>query len=83
MDEEFVITDIVRSEKDDSIGLFVCTTVDGKEFKVNPKGTTEYKRSILLNTSSFIGKELTCRFYEYTDDGVPFHIIDNIVRDYE
>lgn len=82
-DEEFIITDVVPSEKDETIGLFVCVTQGGKEFKVNPKGTTEFKRQTLYNRESFIGKELTCYFYEYTDDGAPFHIIDNIVRDYE
>ena len=83
MDEEFVITDVVPSEKDETVGLFVCVTQGGKEFKVNPKGTTDFKRQTLFNRESFIGKQLTCHFYEYTDDGVPFHIIDNIVRDYE
>lgn len=82
-DEEFMIVDIIRAEKDPSCGLFVCVTSEGKEFKVNPKGTIEYKKEVLLNREYYIGKELTCVFYEYTDDGIPFHIMNNIVRDYE
>ena len=57
--------------------------INGKEFKVTPRGNEAYKKQTLLNSSSFIGKQLTCVFYEYTEDGLPYHIIDNIVRDYE
>lgn len=83
MSDEFIITDIVPAEKDDSLGVYVCHTKEGKEFKVNPKCTEEEKRRIRLNPSIFIGKSLRCDFYEYTDDGIPFHIIDNVIRDYE
>ena len=83
MDEEFEIVDVVGSDKDPNIGLFVCVTKDGVEFKVNPKGTTEFKRQVMTNHSSFIGKQLTCWFYEYTEAGKPFHITNNVVRDYE
>lgn len=82
-DAEFVIVDIVGQDKDNSIGMFVCVTPEGKQFTVNAKGDTKYKRSILLDPSSFIGKLLTIFFYEYTDDGKPFHITNTIVRDYE
>ena len=80
---EFTIIDIVPQEVDPSLGLFVCTTMEGREFKVTPKGNENYKKEILIKSHSFIGKQLTCVFYEYTEDGLPYHIIDNIVRDYE
>ena len=80
---EFTITDVISQEVDQSLGLFVCSTIDGKEFKVTPRGNENYKKEVLLKASSFIGKQLTCVFYEYTEDGLPYHIIDNIVRDYE
>lgn len=82
-DAEFLITGIIPQEKDDSIGMFECVTPEGNPFKVNPKGDTAYKRSLLEDPSSFIGKLLTIFFYEYTDDGIPFHITNTIVRDYE
>lgn len=82
-DAEFLITGIIPQEKDDSIGMFECVTPEGNPFKVNPKGDTAYKRSLLEDPSSFIGKQLTIFFYEYTDDGIPFHITNTIVRDYE
>ena len=80
---EFTITDVISQEVDQSLGLFVCSTLDGKEFKVTPRGNENYKKEVLLKASSFIGKQLTCVFYEYTEDGLPYHIIDNTVRDYE
>ena len=81
--EEFTIVEIIPQEVDPTLGLFVCSTIEGKQFKVNPKGNEAYKKQILLNNHSFIGKQLTCVFYEYTEDGLPYHVIDNIVRDYE
>ena len=81
--EEFTIVEIIPQEVDPTLGLFVCSTIEGKQFKVNPKGNEAYKKQILLNNYSFIGKQLTCVFYEYTEDGLPYHVIDNIVRDYE
>jgi hypothetical protein len=83
IDEEFKIIDIKRQDKNPNLGLFVCKTKKGEIFDVNPKGDEAFKEMILLLKSDYIGKKLTCVFYEYTDSGKPFHIIDNIVRDYE
>lgn len=83
IDDEFKIIDVVPQAKKPDLGLFVCVTSDGKQFEVNPKGNTLYKELVLRMKSNFIGKPLTCTFYEYTEDKIPFHIIDNIVRDYE
>ena len=81
--EEFTITGVVPQEVDPSLGMFVCTTPNGQEFTAPAKGNEAYKKLVMINASSFIGKQLTCVFYEYTEKGKPFHIIDNIVRDYE
>ena len=80
---EFEIIGIIPNEKDETTGKYVCVTPEGEEFKVNPTMSTEEKRELLSNKSLFIGKQLSCTFYEYTDAMIPFHIIDNIVRDYE
>ncbi len=83
MDEEFIIVDVVAQDKNPSLGLYVCRTEDGKEFKVTPKGNNDFKELVLFQKHLYIGKQLTCTFYEYTEDGIPFHVIDNIIRDYE
>ena len=83
IDAEFKIIDIIPQEKDESLGLYICITQEGKEFKVTPTGNNEFKSLILFQKHNFIGKQLTCKFYEYTEDKIPFHILDNIIRDYE
>jgi len=80
---EFKIIHIEPQEKDDSKGNFVCITKTGLRFSVNPKGDDAFKREVLRNSSNYIGKMLTCSFYEWTAEGKPFHILDNTVRDYE
>jgi DNA ligase-1 len=83
MDTEFLIVDIIPQEKDNNLGLYVCRTSEGKEFNVTPTGNNEFKSLILFQKHLYIGKMLTCKFYEYTEAGIPFHVLDNIVRDYE
>jgi hypothetical protein len=79
---EFRIIDVVPQEKDDTLGMFVCTT-GREEFKVPAQGDMAFKQKVRLQPHKFIGKDLTIVFYEYTDKGIPLHIIENIVRDYE
>jgi len=83
IDKEFIIIDIVSQDIDPSKGLFVCITNTGNVFKVTPKGDDAFKRYVLDNKEDIKGKQLTCSFYEYTDGGLPYHIIDNLIRDYE
>lgn len=83
LDEEFKIIDIIPQQKDNTKGNYVCITKEGNKFDVTPKGIEDFKRELLLNRNNYIGKNLTCVFYEYTNDNIPFHIINNIVRDYE
>lgn len=81
--EEFKIVNVIPQDKDPQLGLFTCITKDGQEFQVTPKGDLDFKRIILIMKEDYIGKLLTCTFYEYTEKGIPFHVIENIVRDYE
>jgi hypothetical protein len=80
---EFTIVDIIPQAKDTTMGNFVCITDEGNTFEVNPKGTEDYKREVLENRISYIGKKLTIDFYEWTDDRKPLHVINNLIRDYE
>jgi hypothetical protein len=81
--EEFKIIDIIPQDKNPELGMFVCRTKKGEEFDVTPTMSNDEKAILLYNKHKYVGKQLTCVFYEYTDKGKPFHIIDNIVRDYE
>jgi len=83
IDEEFQIIGIAPQDNDPELGLYVCTTTNGMEFKVTPTEDEDYKLLMMMTPHLFLNKMLTCSFYEYTDSGIPFHIVHNIVRDYE
>lgn len=83
IDEEFQIIGICPQDNDPELGLYNCITKDGIEFKVTPTDDEDHKRMMIMLPHLFLNKWLTCSFYEYTDKGIPFHIIHNIVRDYE
>lgn len=83
IDEEFTIVDIVPQSKDPNKGMYSCINKKGLRFEVTAKGTNLFKEELLINKQNYIGKSLTCSFYEYTNDGKPLHIINNIIRDYE
>lgn len=67
--------------------IYRCITKDGKEFDARPKGTVEDRQQMLKELPQSIGKMLTVRFAEYSDDGIPQHPVGipqaEAVRDYE
>ncbi len=83
IDEEFIIVDIIPQSVDPSKGNFVCKTKENKRFNVTPHGTDFYKINLLMNKHNYIGKLLTCSFYEWTADKKPLHITTCTIRDYE
>jgi len=63
--------------------IFRCSTPDGLEFDVRPRGTHEERAVIFKNLTDYIGKHLTVRYQELTDDGRPRFPVGIAVRDYE
>jgi DNA ligase-1 len=67
--------------------IYRCITEDGKEFSARPKGSVEDRQQMLKELPDAIGKMLTVRFAEYSEDGVPQHTVGipeaEVVRDYE
>lgn len=82
-DREYTIVDIIPMDKEPTFGLFVCVTPAGKRFKVTPEGSAEVREDYLTNKAKYIGKPLTVRFFEYTEDDIPFHAVGVTIRDYE
>lgn len=84
VDEEFTI---VRAEqnkgKHSDQCSFVCVTADGKEFSVKPMGTDEVRRRYWREVDNYIGKQLTVRYFEKTEGGIPRFPVGVEVRDYE
>lgn len=50
---------------------FRCITDNGQEFDVTPTGTMEERRTWFKELDSFIGKQITVRYQDLSDDGIP------------
>jgi len=82
--EEFIILDVIDTDKAPGLGMFVCQNdLNDKTFEVVPQGTHETRKKYLDDKETLKGKPLTVEFYERTKDGLPFHAVGIAVRDYE
>lgn len=63
------VTDGVSIEK--GCAIFTCITIDGQEFSVRPMGTHEERKQMFLNADTYIGKMLTVKYQELSNDGIP------------
>lgn len=84
-DEEFEITGYKFGngvERDLVIWKAIANTPDGlKEFFVRPTGDHESRKKLLKNAEKYIGKQLTVKFFGYTDDGLPRFPVGVRIRD--
>lgn len=63
--------------------VFTCKTEKGLEFDCCAPGTLEERAELFEMGDALIGKQLTVKFFEYSDDGVPVFPVGLVVRDYE
>jgi len=63
--------------------IWVCETKDKKPFSVRPRGTHEDRAEAFKSASKLLGKTLTVRFQELTEDGIPRFPVGLAIRDYE
>jgi len=63
--------------------LWTCKTNDGKTFNCRPRGTREDRADLFQKGADYVGKMLTIKFQELTDDGVPRFPVGIAFRDYE
>lgn len=83
-EDEFTITDIIPGKgRDAGTGIFEYITNEGKICTARSMGSLEYRKSLLSNRLSLLGKKVTIRFQGYTEDGRPRFPRAKIVRDYE
>ena len=66
---------VVGAKRDKGVGVehfcWVCKTEEGKKFKARPMGTIEEREYYYNNYKKYIGKLLTVKFQEYSEDGIP------------
>jgi len=84
VDDEFkIIGGEDGSGREAGLIVYRCITSDGLEFSVRPRGRHEERAEIFKNLNDYIGKYLTVRYQELTDDGRPRFPVGLAVRDYE
>ena len=88
-DDEFEIVDGHQgSGTDEGCIVYRCITKSGQEFDARPRGTVEDRKQMFINLPNDIGKMLTVRYAELSDDGIPLQPVGVpaealAVRDYE
>lgn len=84
LDEEFPIVGFKEGDGlEKGCVIWTCRTKDGAEFDCRPRGTREERCALFRSGGSYIGKPLSVRFQEWTDDKVPRFPVGIAIRDYE
>ena len=82
-DEEFEIVGFKEGEGvEEGCVVWQCTT-GAYTFWVRPRGTQEIRKELFKHGYDYIGKKLTVRYQELTDDGKPRFPVGISIRDYE
>jgi DNA ligase-1 len=88
-DDEFeIIGGKEGTGTDEGCVVYRCITESGGEFDARPRGTVEDRKHMFINLPNDIGKMLTVRYAELSEDGIPLQPVGvpaeaEAVRDYE
>jgi len=63
--------------------LWICKTEENKVFSCRPRGSREERQVMFKNGKSYVGKLLTVRYQEKTDEGLLRFPVGISIRDYE
>jgi len=84
-DDEFEIVGFKEGKGNDkNTIIFTCKIKNSsKTFEVRPRGTRDERTKMFDNGNSYIGKKITVKYFELTDEGIPRFPVGVVVRDYE
>jgi len=83
-DGEYVIVDGKEADGEDKgTVIFVCETKTKARFSVRPRGTRELRKKYFTNLHEYIGKQLTVRYQNLSENMVPRFPVGISIRDYE
>ena len=83
-DAEFKVTGYTEGEGlEKGLVIWICETEAKKAFNVRPRGTHEDRAAIFKEADDYVGKQLTVRYQELTEDGIPRFPVGIAFRDYE
>ena len=84
LDGEYKIVGFTEATGNDAgTVIWECETPKGQTFRVRPRGPHEFRAELFQNGNRYIGMQLTVRYQELTDDGVPRFPVGISIRDYE
>lgn len=84
LDAEYEVTDYKEGEGLESgCVIWMCKTPRGQVFACRPRGSRDERIEYFANGAEYIGKKLTVRFQELTDEGIPRFPVGIAFRDYE
>ena len=85
LDSEFTIIDVIEGVgKMAGHGIFVCQNdLSNGAFKAVPKMTMEKRAEIFQNKLDYVGRLLTVKYFDRTEDLIPRFPVALAVRDYE
>ena len=78
-DAEFEIIGVREGLRDEDM-CFVLKTDKGKEFAAKPACDTATRLEYLKNKDKYIGQMATCKFFYYSEDGVPLQPVFKSIR---
>jgi len=83
-DDEYEVIGFKEGEgQEKGCVLWTCKTEKGQSFHCRPRGTREDRMELFQNGAEYVGKKLTVRFQELTDEGLPRFPVGIAFRDYE
>jgi len=83
-DAEYKVTGFSEGEGlEKGLVIWTCETSTGKTFNVRPRGSHEDRAALFKEADDYIGKSLTVRYQELTDEGIPRFPVGIAFRDYE
>ena len=72
LDAEYKIVDFTHGTSIElECCIFICETPEGERFNVRPVGTHEERKAMYKNGASYVGKLLTVKYQELSNDNVP------------
>ena len=80
--DEYVVVGCGRGKgKFENVPIFKLKTADGGTFDAVPRGTQEEREQMLRDAQGHIGKLMTVKYFQLTDDGIPQFPVALGIRD--
>jgi DNA ligase-1 len=84
LDDEYEVVGFEQGQGlEEGCVIWVCRTAEQKTFHCRPRGSRESRSELFQNGADYIGKKLTVRFQELTDERIPRFPVGIAFRDYE